>query len=119
MFGADEMYNESYYSALRTGYLERANGSVMDALKTKKTLPYTQAWRLAMNVPLVWERDLKDWINDRTLVLVTHRLPILALVDRVIVIEGGKISMDGPRDAIMHKLGHPMPASPATGKKGE
>jgi ATP-binding cassette subfamily C protein LapB len=56
--------------------------------------------------------DLKGWIKDRTLVLVTHRLPILALVDRVIVIEDGKISIDGPRDEVMRKLGHPAPATP-------
>ncbi|HWZ49551.1 MAG TPA: type I secretion system permease/ATPase [Herbaspirillum sp.] len=55
--------------------------------------------------------DLKGWIKDRTLVLVTHRLPILALVDRVIVIEDGKISIDGPRDEVMRKLGHPAPVT--------
>jgi ABC-type protease/lipase transport system fused ATPase/permease subunit len=38
-------------------------------------------------------------------------LPILALVDRVIVIEDGKVSIDGPRDEVMRKLGHPAPAN--------
>ena len=35
------------------------------------------------------------------MVLVTHRTSLLALVTRVIVIDGGKVVADGPRDRIM------------------
>jgi ATP-binding cassette subfamily C protein LapB len=38
-------------------------------------------------------------------VVATHRLPILDLVDRIIVLENGKVVMDGPRDAILHQHG--------------
>jgi energy-coupling factor transporter ATP-binding protein EcfA2 len=37
-------------------------------------------------------------------VLVTHRTSMLALVNRVIVVDGGKIVADGPRDRIMEAL---------------
>ncbi len=37
--------------------------------------------------------------------VATHRLPILDLVDRIIVLENGKVVMDGPRDAILHQHG--------------
>jgi len=42
--------------------------------------------------------------HDKTVVLVTHRTSMLAMVSRVIVIDGGKIVADGPRDRIMEAL---------------
>ena len=42
--------------------------------------------------------------HDCTVVLVTHRTSMLAMVNRVIVIDGGKIVADGPRDRIMEAL---------------
>lgn len=47
---------------------------------------------------------LSDFARDKTVVLVTHRTSLLALVSRVIVIDGGKIVADGPRDRIMEAL---------------
>lgn len=47
---------------------------------------------------------LKGWMADRTVVLVTHRMAALQLVDRVCVVDGGRIVMDGPRDAIIARL---------------
>jgi ATP-binding cassette subfamily C protein LapB len=41
---------------------------------------------------------------DKTVVLVTHRTSMLAMVSRVIVIDGGRIVADGPRDRIMEAL---------------
>ena len=38
------------------------------------------------------------------MVLVTHRTSLLSMVGRVIVIDGGKIVADGPRDRIMEAL---------------
>lgn len=42
--------------------------------------------------------------HDKTVVLVTHRTSLLAMVTRVIVIDGGRIVADGPRDRIMEAL---------------
>ena len=42
--------------------------------------------------------------QDKTVVLVTHRTSMLAMVTRVIVVDGGKIVADGPRDRIMEAL---------------
>lgn len=42
--------------------------------------------------------------KNKTLILVTHKGAMLALVDRVIMIEGGKVAADGPRDAILQAL---------------
>ncbi len=44
---------------------------------------------------------LKQWLAHRTLVVATHRLAALELVDRIIIVNNGKIVMDGPRDQIL------------------
>jgi ATP-binding cassette subfamily C protein LapB len=49
-----------------------------------------------------------------TLVLVTHKPQMLALVDRVIVFAQQRIVMDGPRDVVLQKLTEkPAPAGAA------
>jgi ATP-binding cassette, subfamily C, bacterial LapB len=47
---------------------------------------------------------VSTFAQDKTVVLVTHRTSMLAMVTRVIVIDGGKIVADGPRDRIMEAL---------------
>lgn len=49
-------------------------------------------------------RKVSDFAMDKTVVLVTHRTSMLALVNRVIVIDGGKVVADGPRDRILEAL---------------
>ncbi|MCH4249155.1 MAG: type I secretion system permease/ATPase [Acinetobacter populi] len=46
---------------------------------------------------------LKNWLAHRTLVVSTHRLAVLELVDRIIIIDNGKIVKDGPRDQILNQ----------------
>lgn len=41
---------------------------------------------------------------ERTLVLATHKIHLLDLVDRVILVEDGTIALDGEKDAVMSKL---------------
>jgi ATP-binding cassette subfamily C protein LapB len=47
---------------------------------------------------------MNAFVHDKTVVLVTHRTSMLAMVTRVIVVDGGKIVADGPRDRIMEAL---------------
>lgn len=45
------------------------------------------------------------WLGaDRSLVIATHKPSILSLVSRIIVLEQGKIIMDGPRDKVLQQL---------------
>lgn len=64
---------------------------------------------------------LKQWMKNRTMVVVTHRPQLLALVDRIIVIENGKVAMDGPKKQVLDelaKLNQPQqPAKPAPNQK--
>ena len=45
-----------------------------------------------------------EFAQGKTVVLVTHRTSMLAMVTRVIVVDGGRIVADGPRDRIMEAL---------------
>ena len=47
---------------------------------------------------------MKKFGADKTLLLVTHRMPLLALVDRLIVLQGGKIIADGSKDRVLDAL---------------
>ncbi|MCL6233257.1 MULTISPECIES: type I secretion system permease/ATPase [Acinetobacter] len=46
---------------------------------------------------------LKGYLQNRTMVVATHRRAVLELVDRIIVVNEGKIVMDGPRDQILNQ----------------
>ena len=47
-------------------------------------------------------RRLEEIIEDKTLVLVTHKTSLLKLVDRVIILENGKIVADGTKEEIFN-----------------
>lgn len=47
---------------------------------------------------------LKHWLGDKTLIVATHRLGVLSLVDRVLVLDQGHIALDAPRDEALKKL---------------
>jgi ATP-binding cassette subfamily C protein LapB len=47
-----------------------------------------------------------------TIIVSTHRLSLLGLVDRLLLFEKGKLVADGPRDAVLARL-RGTPAKPA------
>ena len=47
---------------------------------------------------------LKNHLTDETVVIVTHRMAPLALVDRIIVLENGRVAIDGPKDLVIQRL---------------
>jgi ATP-binding cassette subfamily C protein LapB len=47
---------------------------------------------------------LGAFLNGKTLLLVTHRASLLGLVDRLIVMDGGQIVADGPKDRVLKAL---------------
>ena len=44
---------------------------------------------------------MQSWLGERTLIVATHRYPVLQLVDRIIVVDNGRIVRDGPKDEIL------------------
>lgn len=47
---------------------------------------------------------LKEWMHDRTVIIATHRLPLLDLATRVVVLNNGTVLLDGPKDDVLAKL---------------
>lgn len=47
---------------------------------------------------------LKEYIADRNFIMITHRTSLLSLVDRLVLMNGGTIVADGPKDEILKKL---------------
>jgi ATP-binding cassette subfamily C protein LapB len=47
---------------------------------------------------------LTAFAHGRTVVLVTHRTPLLALVQRTVVVDQGRVVADGPRDEVLASL---------------
>ena len=47
---------------------------------------------------------LAAWLGQRSLVIATHRLPVLKLVDRIILLDKGQVVADGSRQDVLEKL---------------
>lgn len=47
---------------------------------------------------------LRKVVADKTVILVSHRMPVLKLADRLIVIDGGRVVGDGPRGEVIKAL---------------
>lgn len=52
----------------------------------------------------VMRNVMQDVAPDSVLVLSTHKTGLLRLVDRIVIVDGAKIVMDGPRDEVLEKL---------------
>jgi len=50
------------------------------------------------------KQRLAGIIADKTLLLVTHRASMLSLVDRLIILDRGRIIADGPKELVMEAL---------------
>jgi len=50
------------------------------------------------------KRRLIDYARDKTVVLVSHRTSMLDMAQRIIVMDGGKIMADGPKEQVVNAL---------------
>ncbi|BFR47852.1 type I secretion system permease/ATPase [Nitratidesulfovibrio sp. HK-II] len=50
------------------------------------------------------KRRLAEILGKKTLILVTHRVSMLDLVDRLVVLDHGKVVADGPKQAVLAAL---------------
>lgn len=54
---------------------------------------------------------LQEELKGRTTILITHRPPLLALAQRIILLDQGKIVSDGPRDTVLKQIMRPQAAA--------
>jgi ATP-binding cassette subfamily C protein LapB len=60
--------------------------------------------QMDMNSEQQFIKRIKSYLNNKTLILVTHKSSMFELVDRIIVVDDGKIVMDGPKQEVLLKL---------------
>lgn len=51
-----------------------------------------------------FRQKLAEFSKGKTLIIVTHRSPLLALANRIIVIDAGKVIADGPKETVLEAL---------------
>ena len=47
---------------------------------------------------------LREWLKGRTCIIATHRLPLVSLTSRILVMYNGSIKLDGSREDVMKQL---------------
>ncbi len=57
-----------------------------------------------MQAEAAFKKYIAEEIKDKTFILITHKHAMLEMVDRLILLDQGKLVMDGPRDEIVAKL---------------
>ncbi len=60
-------------------------------------------------------RHVQGQIRGKTLLLITHRQHLLTLVDRLILVDQGRIVLDGPRDKVLQALAAGKVSVPGNG----
>ncbi len=56
------------------------------------------------NAELLLRQRMKESLADKTLLLFTHRTSLLELVERVVIMEAGKVVADGPKADVLKAL---------------
>lgn len=50
---------------------------------------------------------LDEWADQRSLIIATHRMSVLRIVNRIIVVDNGRIVLDDDREAALSRLSKP------------
>ncbi|MES9884309.1 MAG: hypothetical protein ABW185_25975, partial [Sedimenticola sp.] len=51
-----------------------------------------------------FKKRLMEILPGKTFILVTHKGSMLELVDRIIMLDGGKVVIDGPKEQVIQAL---------------
>lgn len=57
-----------------------------------------------MQAEEMFTKHIAKEAKDRTLILITHRMHLLSLVDRLILLDNGRVLMDNKRDKVLQAL---------------
>ena len=55
---------------------------------------------------------LENWLERRTAIIATHRMPILSLTDRALVLQQGRLVVDGSKDKVLSQISGGTNAGP-------
>ena len=62
---------------------------------------------------------MQEIAAEKTILMITHRANLLPLVDRLLVLDNGRLAAEGPRDAVIQQLNAGAPGQRATARKVE
>ncbi len=88
------------------------SGGQRSVLALTRVILHDPAW-IVMDEPtahldarheLALRERLQPWLAKRGVLLVTHRSSMLSWVDRLLIVENGKIVADGPKDDVLRML---------------
>ena len=57
-----------------------------------------------MNAENLFISQVRSILQESTMLIVTHRMPLINLVNRIIIMNEGQIVDDGPKEEIIQKL---------------
>jgi adhesin transport system membrane fusion protein len=89
----------------RMGQASRAVGEAESTYQSR-----VSAWRQRQTEGALIQR-LQEELKGRTVILITHRPPLLQLAQRIILLDQGKIVSDGPRDTVLKQIMRPQAAA--------
>ena len=94
-------------------YLTRlfaANPALAERIGDEASSPFTLAHMqegfasLPANSEEALKQQLREHAAGKTMIVVTHRTSLLDLVDRIIVVDAGRIVADGPKAQVVDAL---------------
>jgi ATP-binding cassette, subfamily C, bacterial LapB len=50
------------------------------------------------------KQSLRDFARNKTMILITHKMSMLDIVDRLIVLDNGRLVADGPKEQVIESL---------------
>jgi three-Cys-motif partner protein len=64
LFEPEVLHSSVYYDQLRERHLDKAKQKVIRFLQSQRKSLYDDVWAIALQEPMVWEVDLKEWISE-------------------------------------------------------
>ena len=65
LFGSTELHDTRFYDSLRDRYLGKLETSLQQRFSKNKRVPYDALMVAALEIPLVWESDLKALLAEK------------------------------------------------------
>ncbi len=63
LFPSEQMHDPEHYTLLRKRHLDVSHADFLTLLRSQHSTPYDEIWTMVMTHPLVWDSDVKQWIE--------------------------------------------------------
>jgi hypothetical protein len=63
LFTASAEDGDKHFDELRETFLDKAKSGTLSDIKASGSILYDELWKRALQYPLIWESDLKEWLK--------------------------------------------------------